>query len=176
MTAFSPAKISAIDQGTYGKALAAGTLQVHAFDHICPACWEPWTAEYPGTVDQFDAHPDPVRLGMYLLCGTCEAKRRLYAAKERGSSTFFGDADVANVWGRLKNQAHPWIVGRNLGSWDGRDLRDDKDQLCRSFVRAVHVRGGICVPDDLRETWGWVVPRNNRQPDQDQQGRGRNGY
>jgi hypothetical protein len=171
-----PTKVAPIDQSAYGSAWIAGTLEVHSFVHTCPACWEPWTAEIQGMPGQFVAKPDPVRLGMYLLCGTCEAKRRLHVSKERGSSIFFGEADVANVWGRLRNQPRAWIVGTNLGSWDGRALRDDKDKLCRSFVRAVQVRGGICVPDDLRETWGWVIPRNHHQQDETQQGRGRNGY
>lgn len=159
MSSFAPSPIRiSMDQDAYLQARNAGALEVHSFAHTCPACGEPWTAEYPGTADQFQSKPDPVRLGMALLCGTCEAKRRLLVNGERGGTAYFGESDLARAWGRIRNQARAWVVGRNLGNWDGSALRDDKDSLMRMFLRAVQARGGVVVPEDLREKWGWEAP------------------
>jgi hypothetical protein len=163
MSAFVSARDGiAIDLAAATAARWSGGMEIHAFACLCPGCWARWTAEFLGTPDQYQAKPDPVRLGLSLLCGTCEAKRRLLCGQGRDAARFFGPAEESAAWGRLRNQARNWCEVANLGRWDGRRLRDDKQDLLDSFLRGARCGGGFAVSEELRERWGWSLPRIER--------------
>jgi hypothetical protein len=155
---FTPAKSGiAIDIGAFTVAKLSGNLEVHETSCLCPWCLARWVAEYLGLPQQLEEKPDPVRLGMALLCGTCEAKRRLRNDAGRDSLPFFGPSEEATAWGRIRNQARNWCEVRSLGRWDGRDLRDDKAQMLESFLRGA--RGRLIVSEEKREKWRWAPPQ-----------------
>ena len=170
MTTFTAGAFPGIDMENYLAHKRAGALEVHAVVCLCPACLQEWHAEYLGSPNQFAAKPDPVRLGPSLLCGSCEAKRRCYTSRQKGAPRFLGadhpdrTAETAAMWGRLRHQARNWVTVRNLGLWNGRELRDEKEETLQRILRKVQRQGGACVDEPLRQELGWEFPASMSAP------------
>jgi hypothetical protein len=72
----------------------AGERWVYRTTSRCPHCHAYWVTEHAAPRGEVDPHPDPIRLGLALLRGRCEAKRRAYRS--------------VTIDGRLKSIGNWW--------------------------------------------------------------------
>jgi hypothetical protein len=99
----------------------------------CPHCHAYWVTEHAAPRGEVDPNPDPIRLGMALLCGRCEAKRRAIRATKverrlRSVGYFWAVEDTNAAWGVLRGNSRGYRPRvERLGVWDGSPLRDDRE-------------------------------------------------
>lgn len=116
-------------------ALNSGTLHVFRLRIVCPCCREVWYMDVLDIPDQFEV-PDRRRLGLAMLCGSCEARRvTLFVVPGKGgwSAPFLTHAEISQVFGRLHDVPRgTWIDAEGKGQWDGGELHDDRRDLFRA--------------------------------------------
>ena len=127
-------------------ALRDGTLHVFRLRIVCPCCREVWYMDVLDIPDQFEI-PDRRRLGLAMLCGSCEARRVtrfVVPGKDGWSAPFLTPAEISQVFGRLYDVPRgTWIDVEGKGQWDGGELRDDRRDLFRACTTIA--RGGVRV-------------------------------
>lgn len=106
----------------------------------CPACHAYWVWECAVPRGEVDPNPDPVRIGMGLLCGRCEAQRRAYRGFGEGLALrivglWWGEEETRKAWGMLRHHSRDYRpTVERVGVYDGSPLRDDRNaELERIF-------------------------------------------
>jgi hypothetical protein len=123
-----------------------GTKYVYISTQKCPHCDNLWSYEMVAARGEIDLEKHRgEKLGMALLCGICEAKRRCYHFyREKGAwigkatiRRFWDDeADNKEVFRRIYQWPHdfqPRIDRRE--EWNGRDLLDEKTMELERIMR-----------------------------------------
>lgn len=142
---------------------------VFRFRHVCPCCDKPWLADYACSEAEGQSNPsDPLRLGLALLCGVCEALRiahivddvtaKMYAPQQPYMS--WPDGKSAYCWQKIRENPGKYTVkmsqskqtvavstrdSATLESGEVVPLRDDKTaEMDRIFNRR-NGQGGIVL-------------------------------
>lgn len=123
----NPAKATAAAISSFGE------RWVYRHTCRCPACHAYWIVDLVAGRGEVDPHPDPVRIGMGLLCGRCEARRRALRAEReesgrlRSVGRWWGDDDSARAWGILRHNSNSYRpTVERLEEFAGQPLRDDR--------------------------------------------------
>ena len=127
---------------TWRAAYHAGTLHRFEMRFVCPCCTRVWHQDILDVPEQFEI-PDRRKLGLALLCGSCEARRVtlfVVPGKDGWSAPFLSRGEIGTAWGRLN--APPkgtWVKAEGKGPWfesqaacdirGKRGLRDDRRDL-----------------------------------------------
>lgn len=109
---------------------------VFRITHKCPACKCKWAYDVTDTVEAFVC-PTDAQLGPALLCGSCEARRRInyryvnQDGKTEWQTPFFGDDKIAQMWAVILrgDDVFTWI--ELVGAYSGQKLKDEKKELLR---------------------------------------------
>jgi len=124
-----------------------GTKYVYISTQRCPAsgCGRFWSYEVAAARGEIDKNPHrALTLGMALLCGECEAKRRA-TSFVLAPGEWKGKAKVRKFWDKPEEDAawkiiqgaprdyHPRIERRE--EWDGRVLLDEKNMELERIFR-----------------------------------------
>lgn len=114
----------------------AGELHVFRMRYVCPCCTSVWYQDILDKPDRFEI-PDRRKLGLAMLCGSCEARRVtafVVPGKDGWTAPFLSNGEIGIAWGRLN--APPkgtWISAEGLGALqDGHDMRDDRRDVFRA--------------------------------------------
>jgi len=142
----------------------------------CPFCLTAWAfdvTERPGVIVKV---PDPVKLGLSLLCGTCKAFRRiLYVCRDGNgrmlwSSPFFGAREERFAWANLRagtyrNEIATFCISQDKGPWieaerrkpTGRDRRliDEADDRMRQILGPIREKGHNSLQPADAQAVGW---------------------
>jgi hypothetical protein len=130
----------------------------------CPSCHALWRYETLGTAAP--AQQSPLDLGPALLCGTCEARRRLYVLVDGVAVPLWRDEDARQMWAILYaadrgGDASYWPVHTVLDDADlWRDLASDKDEALRRILYARNGQRRSIVSHGLIQALGlnWSIP------------------
>lgn len=104
--------------------------------HKCPACKTKWSYDVTDTVEAF-ACPTDAQLGPALLCGSCEARRRInyrYVTQEgktEWQAPFFGESKMAQLWAVVLRGDDVFTEIELIGPYTGQKLIDEKKPLLR---------------------------------------------
>ena len=111
------------------KAQPTGPKYLYRTTCKCPGCGTDWVFEEAQPAGVIDPHPKSSKLGLALLCGVCEARRRLWINRLDGKPVPAWDnkVDSPRAWDLLRRNwgAYDPIVNR-IGQFEGGTLRDDK--------------------------------------------------
>lgn len=118
---------------TWRAAYHAGTLHVFEMRFVCPCCSEVWYQDVLDVPEQFEI-PDRRKLGLALLCGSCEARRVtlfVVPGKDGWSAPFLSRGEISTAWGRLNApQKGTWVKAEGKGPYvPGGKMRDDRKAL-----------------------------------------------
>lgn len=130
-------------------ALPAWGLHVFRLRIVCPCCSSVWYQDILEVPDQFEI-PDRRRLGLAMLCGSCEARRMtmfVVPGKDGWKAPFLANGEIGQAWGRLNAapkgdwiRVEPWSHEQSATRcpWDGSvPLRNDRDDLFRSCTTRI---------------------------------------
>lgn len=104
--------------------------------HKCPACKVRWSYDVTDTEDAFVC-PTDAQLGPALLCGACEARRRInyrYVTQEgktEWQAPFFGESKMAQMWAVILRGEDVFTSIELIGPYTGQKLIDEKRDLLR---------------------------------------------
>jgi len=143
--------------------------QVWRITHRCPACLQSWS------YDILDAStslvvPDDTKLGPWMLCGSCEARRRINFRQIANGKTewwapFWGDEQTAQLWARIREKAGTFTSVHLLGAYPGQKLLDEKTRLIRILTRVPTSNGwfrnlvSITSEEYISIGCKWPIPR-----------------
>lgn len=115
--------------------------------HICPACLQEWSFDITDDRETAMIPPD-VQLGLSMLCGYCEARRRVSfvwtnaAGKRECAAIFFDEEKEAKAWARIRKGERQYTKAEDFGVYDGGKLRNDKVDALRIVMRR-KIRDGV---------------------------------
>ena len=151
-----------------------GSVTVWRITHKCPACLNPWSYDIlePGPEP---AIPDDVKLGPWMLCGSCEARRRVSYRQIQGGKTewqapFWGEEQDAQLWARVRSQAGTFTSVHPLGEYRGQKLLDEKSHLVKILTRISKGHGifrnlvSITSEEYIPFACKWQIPRRPNAP------------
>lgn len=157
-------------------ALHAGELHVFRLRIVCPCCGAVWYQDVLDIPNQFEI-PDRRKMGMAMLCGTCEARRVtlfVVPGKDGWSAPFLSPAEISQAWAKLLSAPKgSWIRVETWSQeqtetrcpWDGTSpLRDDRRDMFRACTTRER-EGGRCnvtamTADALAaSSLGWKIPQ-----------------
>ena len=126
-----------------------GRLHVFRLRIVCPCCSSIWYQDILEVPDKFEI-PDRRRMGLAMLCGSCEARRMtrfVVPGKDGWNAPFLTPGEIAQAWAKLLGAPKgSWIrvedwtpdEAATRCPWDGQtELRDDR----RDLFRACTTRG-----------------------------------
>lgn len=123
----------------------------------CPHCGAYWTTEDAEPAGVMDPRPHAAKLNLALLCGECEARRRLWIRVDGGNQVeAWRPEDTDHVWAILRgNYAAyaPQVV--KIGPYDGSPLRDDKRDAIEA-IRGKPPRSASMVSEAFARERGWI--------------------
>lgn len=126
------------------QAMNSASKEKFVYTHTvrCPSCHEYWTFQVAAPIGTLVEHPHPLRVGMGLLCGACEGKRRAILVIPgrdgvKGSTgRFWSQADTDHAWGILRGDPAGYSVKivRSSKPWDGVSPMVDDKQYCLDLL------------------------------------------
>jgi hypothetical protein len=147
----------------------AEAVQVWRITHRCPACLQSWS------YDILDASASPViqddtKLGPWMLCGSCEARRRVNYRQIANGKTewwapFWGSEQTAQLWARIREKAGTFTSVHLIGVHAGQKLLDEKTSLIRVLTRVPMGNGwyrnlvSITSEEYISMNCKWPIPR-----------------
>jgi hypothetical protein len=119
---------------------------VFRITHYCPACKAKWAYDVTDTVEAFVC-PSDAQLGPALLCGSCEARRRInyryvnQDQKTEWQTLFFGESKMAQMWAVILKGDRIFTEIELIGPYTGQKLLDEKRELLR-ILTTRKIEGG----------------------------------
>lgn len=134
-------KIQPINGDEWMRSKVRGEHRVFRLRSICPFCGSAWCLDFTDVSSL--AWIDPPTLGLSLLCGGCEARRRLlYVERGAGgramwSSPWFSRLDERKAWAVIRDPSRRDSLATvtDLGPYTGQVLRDDKRDVMIPIMR-----------------------------------------
>jgi hypothetical protein len=120
-------------------AFAQGTLHGFQMRLECPCCPTIWYQEVVDAPATFEI-PDRLRMGLAMLCGSCEARRlTMFVVPGKGgwSAPFLTQGEISQAFARLHKEKRPWITAEGMGPWSGEPLRDDRRDVFRACTTRI---------------------------------------
>lgn len=147
----------------------AEAVQVWRITHRCPACLQSWSYDMacgPGE----PTIPDDTTLGPWMLCGSCEARRRVNYRQIANGKTewwapFWGDEQTAQLWARIREKAGTFTSVHPIGAHAGQKLLDEKTHLIQILTRVPTGNGwfrnlvSITSEEYISIGCKWPIPR-----------------
>lgn len=115
-------------------AYAQGKLHGFQMRLECPCCRTIWYQQVVDAPETF-VIPDRIRMGLAMLCGSCEARRlTVFVVPGKGgwSAPFLTQGEIAQAFARLHNEKRTWVSAEGMGPWSGEPLRDDRRDVFRA--------------------------------------------
>lgn len=113
---------------------------VFRITHECPCCTKVWSFDVTDTPTGFVC-PSEIQLGLSMLCGSCEARRRIvyrYINQNQVcdfASPFFTEQDEAATWVKIRSGQHIFTRIKKLEPYTDQKLIDEKKDLLRILTR-----------------------------------------
>ncbi len=152
---------------------AAEGVRVWRITHKCPACLNSWS--YDALEAARPTVPDDVQLGPWMLCGSCEARRRvnyrqIINGKTEWWAPFWGDEQTAKMWARIRENNGTFTTVREIGQYSGQKLLDEKASLIKILTRTPIGNGwyrniiSITSEEYMSMNCKWPIPRKPNAP------------
>lgn len=128
---------------------------VFRITHKCPACKVRWSFDVTDTQAAFVC-PSDAQLGPALLCGSCEARRRInyryvnQDGKTEWQAPFFGESKTAQMWAVILRGDDVFTEIELIGPYTGQKLIDEKSSLLR--ILTTKKLGNGCVQNIISMT------------------------
>lgn len=113
---------------------------VFRITHECPCCATVWSFDVTDTPAGFVC-PSEIQLGLSMLCGACEARRRIsfrYVNQNQvteWSSPFFTEQEEAATWAKIRSGKYVFTRIKKLEPYTDQVLIDEKRSLLRILTR-----------------------------------------
>jgi hypothetical protein len=148
-------------------------VRVWRITHKCPACLNSWS--YDILEASAPAIPSDVQLGPWMLCGSCEARRRVNYRQIANGKTewwapFWGDEQAAKMWARIRENDGTFTTIREIGPYSGQKLADEKESLIKILTRTPIGNGwyrnivSITSEEYMSMKCKWPIPRKPNTP------------
>lgn len=125
-----------IDSSEWMKSKAKSEHSVFRITHKCPACKTKWAYDVTDAEAAFLC-PSDAQLGPWLLCGSCEARRRVnyryvnQDGKTEWQAPFFGESKMAQLWAVVLKGDDVFTSIELIEPYTGQKLKDEKKELLR---------------------------------------------
>lgn len=142
-----------------GMANRSKELWVYTHRVRCPHCHDFWTFQVANPVGTIVPNPNPVRIGLGLLCGACEGMRRailVIPAKDGVKGTtgrFWTEKDSEHAMGILRENPKSYAIQitKSKEPWDPTHaLVDDKQYALDFLFKRKGGRRSVGVSESFR--------------------------